>query len=139
MERAIACVIALLQCGCATSHDAKLAFWTARAQQIDVGMTRADVERILPHYVPKRSKDFHYSLGGGPFTGSQQTMAYYVAAGYLVIVSYDYTGAPRDAVGNATSHTSPDNRVIAPITVVYRPAGLGRGLPQAEYERALAE
>jgi len=110
-----------------------LKYWQERAAQVQVGMRREEVERILPLYIPP---------GGGygaatTITGGAQGVTYNIAPGYRVILFYDYTGIPRDATGKALQYQSPDNRLLEPVKL--RPTGvseLGRVL-LAELDSAL--
>ena len=93
--------------------------WEGRAKQIQIGTRRAEVERLLPEYwrppitVEDRRRFGTVTVG----VGGGQSVSYRVSETVTVIVSYDYTGVPRDALGTATGYSSPENRVVAPVRI----------------------
>jgi len=94
--------------------------WEARAREVRVGMRRADVERLLPAYwrPPEDGEDSRRFMLITMGTGGGQGVRYHVSENVEASVSYDYTGVPRDANGTATNHSSPENRVTAPVQIV---------------------
>lgn len=98
---ALLCVIAF---GCTSRVASNADLWRDRAAQVTVGMTRTEVETLLPLYP------------SSPITtvksGGSQSTTYWVDENWNVSVAYDYTGIPRDAKGTALDITSPQNRVL---------------------------
>jgi hypothetical protein len=100
-------------------------YWKARSKQVRVGMTRREVERLLPPYSlnPDELWNEIYAGGGTFGSGGSQVNLYYVAPGWQVTACYDYTGIPRDAAGTALpgrlEHA--DNRLLTPIKLEWRP------------------
>ena len=104
--------IVLLVAGCHTQAPVAApsdeSIWTARAAQIQVGMRREDVEKILQQ--PPE-------IGFGPmtiFTGGMQAVNYRVSSDWIIVVAYDYTGLQRGPQGEVLKIDSPDNRVVSP-------------------------
>ena len=109
--------------------------WPARAATVKVGMTRAEVEKILPKLktTPGSKKPYEAVT----ITASWNRASYMVAEGWRVVVTYDYSGAAMpaaalmaDATGEKTlagrqECICENNRVTAPVKV-------GRFTPQAE-------
>ena len=94
----------LLVVGC-TPTDQSTATWQSKINQVRVGMTRSEVERLLPQHP---SSPLTRTV-----TGSTQGETYWVDPLWKVAVVYDYTGIPRDSSGKALSHESPGNKVLA--------------------------
>ena len=111
--------------GCGAKRDAAKETpidWPARAATVKVGMTRAEVEKILPRWVPHNSHEKrpggrmddqsklrievrdgkHFEVIENPSTGAGSTLDlsdgfartewYLVEEGWQVEVAYDYTG-----------------------------------------------
>lgn len=104
--------VVLLAAGCRTpapvAASSDESIWTARAAQIQVGMRRAEVEKILQQ--PPE-------IGFGPmtiFTGGMQAVNYRVSSDWIIVVAYDYTGLQRGPQGEVLKIDSPDNRVVSP-------------------------
>jgi hypothetical protein len=100
-------------------------FWEGRIANVKLGMTRAEVEKLLPPY---QSPPFPHpdALYGGQTTlgtGGCQVNSYYVSPGWEVSVCYDYAGIPRDDQGRAKGHETrfPENRVNGPVRLHWRP------------------
>ncbi len=103
--------VVLLAAGCRTpapvAASSDESIWTARAAQIQVGMRREEVEKILQQSPEK--------IGFGPMTvitGGMQAVNYRVAPDWIIVVAYDYTGLQRGPKGEVIE--SPDNRVVSP-------------------------
>ena len=96
----------LLIVGC-TSTDRSVADWKSKVKQVRVGMSRAEVRRLLPRH-PHSARTV---IG----TGAAQSETYRLDALWSVTVVYDYTGIPRDSSGKALSpsHDSLKNKVLA--------------------------
>lgn len=62
-----------------------LAYWLAQLNKIKIGMSRSQVEAILP---PQELAPFDSTYSGG-----SQTNSYQLDAVYRVILFYDYTGS----------------------------------------------
>lgn len=99
----------------------KSEYWEARVKQVRVGMTRGEVERLLPPYSPSKGETWNSIYTGRTTigTGGAQGNAYYVAPGWHVSACYDYAGIPRDAHGTALpgSTVHPTNRLLSPVTL----------------------
>lgn len=127
--------VVLLAAGCRTTAPVAASsdesIWTARAAQIQVGMRREEVERILQQFPEK--------IGFGPMTvitGGMQAVNYRVAPDWIIVVAYDYTGLQRGSEGEVIA--SPDNRVVSPPEM-HRATGKMPDLPfvvQAPPDRA---
>jgi len=89
-----------------------LKFWEERAAQVQVGMRREEVERILPHYVPPGGGAGEFAL----ISGGAQGVTYNISPDYKVILFYDFTGIPRNATGQ--QFRSQDNRLLAPVKLM---------------------
>lgn len=78
--------------------------WEARATEVTIGMTRAEVDKILPEASnhPDTAPRMSWLNGVGTAT------SYWVAEGWLVTVQYDSTGGKY----------STSNRVTAPVALV---------------------
>jgi len=94
--------------------------WEARAWQVRIGMRREEVERMLPSYWRLLENDESYRNFSVTTMsiGRSQVVRYHVSENVEAIVYYDSTGVSRDAHGTATSRTSPDNQVTAPVQIV---------------------
>ena len=93
--------------------------WEQRAKQIHIGMRRAEVERLLPPYSRPTAagEDFRRFSTNTTINGGGQGVSYHVSDDIVVIVSYDYSGVPRDASGTTTDYSRPDNLVTAPVRI----------------------
>jgi len=88
--------------------------WPARAATVKVGMTRAEVEKILPRWNPPKSSDLLAWVGevhvvGGRFSRSE---SYFVADGWLAAVSYDY--ASRESSTNSAGRLPTQGAAFEP-------------------------
>lgn len=102
--------LCMLVLGCSsTTTSNQGAHWQHHANQVTVGMTRSQVEKLLPA-LPQSP---HMTFKGG---GSQGEV-YWLDTNWLVRVTYDYTGIPRDSRGQAVSTKSPQNKLLAPPTL----------------------
>jgi hypothetical protein len=100
-------LVAVLCCtvvGCASRHVANPDRWRSQAAKVTIGMTRGEVEKLLPPH-PKSP----LTTGG---TGGSQSVAYWVDEHWCVSIAYDYTGVPRDEKGMALDMASPQNKVL---------------------------
>ena len=109
-----------------TQADApKREYWEARVKQVRVGMTRGEVERLLPPYSPGKGETWNYIYTGRTTigTGGAQGNTYYVAPGWHVSACYDYAGIPRDANGTALPESTrhADNRLRGPVKIEWWP------------------
>lgn len=103
-------VLCMLVLGCnSTTTSNQGDHWQHQANQVTVGMTRSQVEKLLPP-LPQSP---HMTLEGG---GSQGE-SYWLDTNWLVRVTFDYTGIPRDSRGKAVSTKSPQNKLLAPPTL----------------------
>jgi hypothetical protein len=94
--------------GCKSAPGTRVYRWQNKAAQVTVGMTRAEVEKLLPPH-PQSP----VTTTG---TGSGQGVTYWVDANWVVTVAYDYTGVLRDEKGAALDTYSSENRVLmAPV------------------------
>lgn len=98
-------LVALLLGGCFATQVSDGEQWTERARRIQIGMRRAEVERIL---APAEVDYIESTLG----SGSRQE-SYVVASLYAVTVSYA-------SVNGARESPHPDDRVVAPAVVEHR-------------------
>jgi len=113
----MAALVVMLAAGGATGAAEKEApiDWPARAATVKVGMTRAEVEKILPPQWPPRTNDYIWVGGGATITGGgyYRFDQYLVAEDWRVIVCYDF------AVGE-TVPSSPDRKQTKPWTIDQR-------------------
>ena len=103
------CVMILSYTSPSLSRNAD--YWQQMADQVTVGMSRAEVEQLFP---PQPM-----SSGLTIIQGGSQITTYWVDPFWKVSVSYDYTGVPRNNSGKALSHESPENKVLA-IPIIIR-------------------
>ena len=96
--------LCILTFGCKSPVAVNGDYWQSKASQIAVGMTRAEVEKLLPRH-PR-------SPMTTVVTGGSQSVRYWVDENWSVNIAYDYTGVPRDARGTALDVTSPHNKVL---------------------------
>jgi hypothetical protein len=101
-----------------TPHPSQID-WEGRAREVHIGMRRSEVERLLPSYwrPPVAGEDFRRFATTTTITGGGQGVRYHVGEDVVATVHYDYTGVPRDNSGTATSYSSPDNQVTAPVQI----------------------
>ena len=121
-------IVFFIVAACLAEEACKSVDWKARALLVKPGMTRAEVEKILPPYSGLERPGS--KLGCGALTigqGGSQGVIYWVDAEWRVSVCYDYTGIARDANGKV-SYSSPDNRVIGGVSVTNEPCPLVREL-----------
>jgi len=117
----MAAVVALLAAGGAARAAEKEApiDWPARAATVKVGMTRAEVEKILPKM--KKTPGSKNPYETTTTTASWNRASYMVADGWRVIVTYDYSGAAKPAPPSTSQNwqdwINGENRVTAPVKV----------------------
>jgi len=79
--------------------------WKERAEQIEPGMKRAEVETLLP------------PAQGGPIKRSvqadSQILTYWLDNEWKVAIEYDFSGLPEDQ-DRRTEFDSPENQVLTP-------------------------
>ncbi len=115
--------------------------WQARAATVKVGMTRAEVEKILPRWIPPASNSYDFcGSGWGDFYS--MTEQYFVSADWRVIVTYDVSKREKFGIPNN------QERVLAPVKVnkvmrspedkklwMAQAASIKAGMTRAEAER----
>lgn len=79
--------------------------WLQKVTQVRRGMSRSQVEKILPPH-PK------YSLQSKSMMGSGQNITYQLDMHWRVSIWYDYTGAAEDENGTLSGGDSPQNKVM---------------------------
>lgn len=101
--------------------------WEARLKKVQVGMTRAEVEKLLPKYVapPAPTPEsglllIPYSMSATTKTGGSQSIRYYVSPGWCVSVSYDYAGVTVENSKGGGGYERPENKVLAPVILNYQ-------------------
>ena len=86
-------------CGCSTSSG-DFHKWQTKAAQVTVGMTREQVEKLLPPWqYPDQSKQFGPPVITAIGTGPGQGVCYWVSEYTQVSLRYDYTGG-QDSISN---------------------------------------
>ncbi len=96
--------------------------WPARAAMVKVGMTRAEVEKILPELQPPRGSRKAIYFGSKPVTDSWNANVYWVSPDWRVTIKYDFTGAPKPLTPTKLQESvGPANRVIAPVKTLKIP------------------
>ena len=106
---AFLCVIAL---GCKSqSVTTNTNTWQDKAALVTVGMTRLEVEKLLPRH----SK----STVTTTLTGGSQSSRYWVDKDWSVSITYDYSGISQESKDAAHDMTSPHNKVLT-VPVVAR-------------------
>jgi hypothetical protein len=90
---------------CSTNRLSKAEYWQDRAAKVTAGMSRAEVEKLLPPHT--------YSPKTTLRSGSAQCNKYWLDEDWSVSILYDYTGIPRDADGNAMATRSPHNKILS--------------------------
>ncbi|MCX6908327.1 MAG: hypothetical protein NTY01_09815 [Verrucomicrobia bacterium] len=94
--------------------------WPARSATVKVGMTRAEVEKILPELQPLRG--FRVSYDSVSMTVSRNARLYWVSQDWRVTVWYDYSGAAKPVTESTKQDAvGPENRVTAPVTILKIP------------------
>ena len=84
------------------AEDTSREKWEAKLSSLTNGMTRAEVEKILPQGA---------GMGGLFGSGSGYTIIYNLDDSTAVSLSYDYTGRKRNAVGQTIDAQNPSNRL----------------------------
>ncbi|MCX6900558.1 MAG: hypothetical protein NT105_17905 [Verrucomicrobia bacterium] len=101
------------------SSDEKID-WPARAATVKVGMTRAEVEKILPKLQHPRGSTVSY--GSITMTDSWNAAVYWVSQDWRVTVKYDYSGAVKPVTATTMQAcVGPANRVIEPVKTLRIP------------------
>ncbi len=96
-----------LLAGCATllSQPDDEQYWSAQISSVRIGMTRGEVEKILPVWHERNPQGLISGPGeASTITGGGQSVAYWVSPDWRVFIIYDVTG------GEGSS----SNRVISP-------------------------
>lgn len=95
----------LMLVGCAPCNDTRGNAWADMVSRIQIGMTRAEVETLLP-------PDPH-SLRMCLTSGGSQTQIYWVGSHWCVSVTYDYSGIHREENGVPLDMVGSANKVLA--------------------------
>lgn len=132
----LACLVTLSHALVAEDGPAdERATWEARIKKVQPGMTRAEVEKILPYYVAPAPAPgsgqllMPYSGRVTTGTGSRQVMRYYVSPGWCVLVCYDYTGVTPENSKDEVGYQRPENKVLAPVILEYQPEPAAKSVP----------
>ncbi|MCX6900557.1 MAG: hypothetical protein NT105_17900 [Verrucomicrobia bacterium] len=110
----MAAVVVLLAAGCGKRQDANQKAeidWPARAAMVKVGMTRAEVEKILPTWYPPSLSKGPIPWSSGFGNGYTMTEQHLVAADWRVIATYDVSK------GKGMVGWDNDQRLIVPIKI----------------------
>ncbi len=140
-------IMGMLAAGCGTREDADKRTevdWPARAAMVKEGMTRAEVEKILPRWIPPRShettrseqSDDKHALTlddqdvrspqtevlAGTGAGFSRSESYFVAEDWRVEVCYDFTGGGKPVWSNGViEHNKdryhPQNRLLRSVKI----------------------
>lgn len=96
--------------GCIFHPAANGYHWRTQAAKVVIGMSRAEVETLLPKH-PESVIVFNGA-------GSQQSVSYWVDENWRVSIAFDYSGVPRHKKGNAFDpYYSSENKVLAAPTL----------------------
>jgi hypothetical protein len=87
--------------------------WRAAVAKVRIGMSRKEVEKLLPPYFPAPSV--------GSFTGSRQGITYWVDEEWCVSCGYDYTGATSDETGSPIDDHRPENKLLSMPRLIRSP------------------
>ncbi len=94
--------------------------WPARAATVKVGMTRAEVEKILPKLKPPQGSNL--SDSSVTATATWNAAVYWVSKDWRVTVKYDYSGVPKPVTAsNWQEGVGAENKVIAPVKILRIP------------------